>query len=170
MTYKKGVKQKIKERAPTDRSKAMGLAKIVKTAIGLQNELTVNIDISDGLVNGAAFVTKHFHYLQGNPVASIIWVQFDALDIGCKLRAESRPLYGNNIERTWTPIKTITREFPVGRYKNATILRRQFPILLSAAKTVHRCQGDTMRSAVIQLPNRATQHLHYVAFSRVSNF
>ncbi len=27
-----------------------------------------------------------------------------------------------------------------------------------------------MRSAVIQLPNRATQHLHYVAFSRVSNF
>ncbi|CAC5380934.1 unnamed protein product [Mytilus coruscus] len=39
---------------------------------------------------------------------------------------------------------------------------------MACAKTVHRSQGDTMQSAVLQLPSKKLAHLHYVAFSRVT--
>ena len=47
------------------------------------------------------------------------------------------------------------------------VLRRQFPLRPSAAKTIHRCQGDTLNEAVLDLPSSKREHMHYVALSRL---
>jgi hypothetical protein len=54
----------------------------------------------------------------------------------------------------------------VGRYKSACVLRHQFPIRYVAAKTTHRCQGDTMKTAVVDFMGKTFPHSHYVALSR----
>jgi DNA replication protein DnaC len=162
------VKQAVLLKAPHKAGDAMGLAKEYKTAIGLRNEMTLNYDVDDGLTNGSTCITRHIQHNYSSG-ASVIWVEFEKADIGQKLRNASTNMYGSpNIKKSWTPIKTVTREFPVGRYQNVKVLRRQFPLQLSCAKTVHRSQGDTMEKAVIQLPNEQRTHMHYVAISRVT--
>jgi exonuclease III len=162
------VKETIKLKAPSKAGDAMGLAKEYITAVGLRNEMTLNLDIEDGLVNGSSCITRQIEHNDSNG-ASVIWVEFDSVDIGRKLRSGSTNMYGSSIiKKCWTPIKTVTREFNVGRYKNAKILRRQFPLQLCCAKTVHRSQGDTMKKAMIMLPNEKRAHMHYVALSRVT--
>ncbi len=47
------------------------------------------------------------------------------------------------------------------------VLRRQFPLRPSAAKTIHRCQGDTLNEAVLDLPSSKREPMHYVALSRL---
>ena len=47
------------------------------------------------------------------------------------------------------------------------VLRRQFPLRPSAAKTIHHCQGDTLDEAVVDLPSSKREHMHYVALSRL---
>jgi hypothetical protein len=113
----------------------MGLWKYMNTAVGLTNELTMNLDVADGLVNGATCTTMQI----GN---RCVWVKFNDDSIGAKARTESRNLFTSNVDKTWVPIKHITRQFPVGRYRNAKISRQQYPLqLLSSAKTVHRSSG-----------------------------
>ena len=43
----------------------------------------------------------------------------------------------------------------------------QLPLRPSAAKTIHRCQGDTLSEAVVDLPSLKREHMHYVALSRL---
>lgn len=47
--------------------------------------------------------------------------------------------------------------------------RRQFPLQLAAAKTIHKSQGSTMQNAVIHFGNRKIDHSHYVGLSRVTH-
>lgn len=45
-------------------------------------------------------------------------------------------------------------QFRVGRSSVSKILRKQFPLRPSAAKTIHRAQGDTEREIVVNLETR----------------
>jgi hypothetical protein len=104
-----------------------------------------------------------------NKPSGLIWVQFDYEDVGRKTRQENRTLYVRGIQSTWTPIKPVTTQFPVGRTKSAQVVRKQFPLRPASAKTVHRSQGDTQTQIVVNLnSNRAFPHIHYVALSRVT--
>lgn len=49
------------------------------------------------------------------------------------------------------------------------VKRRQFPLRLGAAKTIHKAQGSTMKSAVINFGTRKNDHMHYVGLSRVTH-
>jgi len=40
------------------------------------------------------------------------------------------------------------------------VLRRQYPLQQAAAKTIHRCQGDTLDEAVLDLPSSSREHMH----------
>jgi hypothetical protein len=61
----------------------------------------------------------------------------------------------------WVPILEVKRQFTKNKIQ---VLRRQFPLRPSAAKTIHRCQGD---EAVVDLPSLKREHMHYVALSRL---
>lgn len=47
--------------------------------------------------------------------------------------------------------------------------RRQFPLQLDAAKTIHKAQGSTLHNAVIHCGTRKMDHIHYVALCRITN-
>lgn len=66
----------------------MGSQKVYKTAIGLRNELTVNIDATDGLVKGAGGITKKIS-LTASGEPAIICILFESEDIGRELRHNS---------------------------------------------------------------------------------
>ena len=59
--------------------------------------------------------------------------------------------------------------FGFGKSSSYKIVRKQFPLRLSAAKTIHRAKGDTEREVVVNLEaSRKIPHIHYVALSRVT--
>ena len=67
-----------------------------------------------------------------------------------------------NIDRLWTTIRSITVEFCVGKCTSLKIVRTQFPLRPSAAKAIHRSQGDTEREIVVNLEtDRKIPHVHY---------
>ena len=61
------------------------------------------------------------------------------------------------------------RQLKVRRYKTAQVLRQQFKLRPTAAKTAHRCQGSTMDAVVVDLGDYAFCHIHYVTLSRVTS-
>ena len=109
------------------------------------------------MTNGASNVIKLIQLHAPDRPSGVIWVQFDHADVGRKTRHDNRQLYTQGIEPTWTSIKPVTAVFAVG--KNRT-----------AAKTIHRSQGDTETRVVVNFGTRrrAIPHMHYVGLSRVT--
>ena len=62
-----------------------GLDKIVYLAIGLQYEISTNISMDDGLLNGAScFLMKLDHRNEHRKVPNVLWVKFSDSNIGKK--------------------------------------------------------------------------------------
>ena len=136
---------------------------------GQRTELAMNIRTEDGMTNGASNVVKKVQLNQKDNPSSIIWVQFDDADIGQKTRNENRHLYVQGIHSTWTPIKPIATNFAVGRDRTVQVVRKQFPLRPSVAKTIHRSQGNTETKIVVNFDTeRAIPHIHYVGLSTVT--
>src|SRR5208282_815336 len=132
-------------------------------------ELSVNFNVADGLANGAGGTVKKVT-LAGNEqhASGIIWVQLDGEKVGCQTRTENRHMCSIETDLKWTPIMPVSRQFQVGRSKSNQVMRKQFPFRHSAAKTIHRSQGDTLDQVVVDFTtNRKEAHSHYVGLSRV---
>ncbi|XP_053391621.1 uncharacterized protein LOC128554361 [Mercenaria mercenaria] len=160
------------QRLPTEPNKTANLHCQLLVVVGMIYDLTVNVDTEDGLANGASCIVKHLEYKQvetNRP--SVIWVQFDEANAGneTRIKYKNRGFYHTEINHNWTPIFDIERSFT---YNKKTFERIQFPLQPSAGRSVHRAQGTTLESAVIDLSQRKTRkvpHLHYVALSRVKS-
>ena len=164
------LQKQIKNKIPDDATKTMGLYSIVSVAKAAKYDLTTNVDVSDGLTNGAECIIESIDYrVENSTRPSIIWVSFPQPDIGRNQRRENIHLYTAMIKRNWTPVLEVTRQFQVCKKSQVQILRRQFPLRPAAAKTIHRCQGDTLEEAVVDFPNSTREHMHYVGLSRVRN-
>ena len=171
--FSPGVKERILHvAAKLDPSKTAGLSSCLQLGVGLHYEVTANINVEDGLTNGAAGTVKLIdHRLHNTNRPSIIWVHFDDEKVGIQQRRQYNSFYHDVIHKTWTPIFDIKRSFRVTTYnKNASVIRIQFPLRAAAAKTIHRAQGETLDQVVVHLGNRKLEHIHYVALSRVRNF
>ena len=123
------------------------------------------MSVVDGMTNGAECIIKNVDYrVPDSTRPSIIWVLFQEEHIGKDYRKEYSHLYNQSIDRHWVPILEVTRQF---RRHQMQVLCRQFPLRPSAAKTIHRCQGDTLNEAVVDLPSCKREHMHYIALSRL---
>lgn len=155
---------------PDDSSQSMGLQKKLILGVSLQAEISLNIDTTDGLTNGASCCIKKFDYrIPHSSRCSIIWVQFDDSSVGKAWRTKYKHLYMDGISVKWTPILEVCRKFCFRYFKTYIVVRRQFPLYLSAGKTIHKAQGSTMKEAVMHFGNRKTEHIHYVGLSRVTS-
>ena len=164
------LKKQMKNKIPDDPTKTMGLYSVVSVATAAKYDLTTNIDVTDGLTNGAECVIENIDYRVDNSNRpSIIWVSFPHPDIGRMQRRENAHLYKTDINKNWTPILEVTRQFRINKKSKVQILRRQFPLRPAAAKTIHRCQGGTLDEAVVDFPASTREHMHYVGLSRVRN-
>ena len=157
---------------PTDPNRTANLHCSLIVVVGMIYDLTVNANTEDGLANGASCIVKFIEYKQNETNRpSIIWVQFDECKIGyeTRLKYKNRGFYHNDIHHTWTPVFDVKRSFT---YNRKTYERIQFPLQPSAGRSVHRAQGTTLESVVIDLSQRKSRkipHLHYVALSRVTS-
>ena len=138
----------------------------------LSYELVVNLDVNDGLTNGAVCSIKRFDFKDPNVLKGVIWVLFEDPDVGKEARKSYEKSRENKecIKQGWTPIKAFTREFPVSYKggKHIRVARTQFPFKQSTARTVHKAQGLTVKDKiVIDFGSWSTKHMHYVALSRV---
>lgn len=162
------IKNAILLQVSDDPSKTMGLCKKLQLVTDLPAEVCININVQDGLTNGSPCIVKKLDYrVIGSNRCSIVWVLFDDPVIGFSARQKYCNLYSEDISKDWTPILEVTKKFTVGRHKSCHVTRRQFPLRLACAKTIHKAQGSTLNNVVLDLGKRKLDHIHYVGLSRV---
>ena len=160
----------ILDKLPDDPSQCMGLQKELTLGIGLPAEICCNIDTADGITNGASCKIQQFDFrVPGSNRCSIIWVEFEDKTVGKNWRLQYKHLYRDSIPTVWTPVLETRRMFTFRYFKTYLVTRRQFPLCLSAAKTIHKAQGSTMKAAVLHFGKRKIEHIHYVGLSRVTS-
>ena len=150
-------------RLSNKRSETGGLHGVLKLAIGARVMLTTNVDVADGLVNGARGEVVHVVCVDGKVVK--VLVKFDHPDVGLKA-AQSSP-YRSTFRRA-VPISKHEVKFPAQGRRGAEVTRLQFPLTLAWATTIHKVQGLTLDAIVVDMKGgRFSPGQAYVAFSRV---
>ena len=161
--------QRLINSLPDDYSKTGQLMKSLTVVVGMIVVHTANVDVEDGLTNGATGVVKQIDFrMEGTNRPSIIWVLFDDPRVGRTTREKYRKLYNSSINTDWTPVFDVQRTFIVN-YK--TYQRIQFPLTPASGKSVWKAEGATVDRVVVDLSQEKTirkiPHIHYVALSRV---
>lgn len=134
----------------------------------LTYDIIINLDVSDGLVNGTSGRLKYIQFVPGYNNPTILWFDFPEEHVGQKQRRIYRHCYTDDISRGWTPIILICRKFNIGK-QYVEISRTQFPVKQSSAKTIHKSQGSTYDEIIVNVPGpyySFVRHM-YVALSRV---
>ena len=161
MEHVKGLQNKISETA--------GLPLELVFKVSARYMMTVNVDTSDGLVNGATGRLKLIEHSPGpNSKPLRVWVQFDDDSVGCRTRNNNKSVQKNlAVPQTWTPIEPISR---VARRRQGggslQVLRKQFPLVPAQAITIHKSQGDTYSEVAVHLTTHIKRASLYVALSR----
>ena len=140
----------------------------LELAIGLHYEIVYNLDVKDGLTNGTKGQLKHFQFMGGYDKPAIIWVLFEDEKVGRKQRQNFSHYYSEEKDKSWTPIFAITRTFTLKK-NGATVYRTQYPLKQCTARTIHKSQGCTVPSVVINVSGPKRKHMMYVALSRVTS-
>ena len=149
---------------PEKVSETGGLESLLKIAIGCKVMLTYNLDVTDGLSNGATGTVSHIVIIAGTVVN--ILVEFNDPKIGVKAKrlSQYRQNYPNSV-----PISRQEASFNIGVRKCINAIRRQFPLWLSWASTIHKVQGLTTDSRVVSFEGKIFPGQAYVALSRVTS-
>ena len=147
--------QKLINNLTDDYSKTGQLMKSLTVVVGMIVVHTANVDVDDGLTNGATGVVKHIDFrMEGTNRPSIIWVLFDDPRVGRTTREKYRKLYNSSIHTDWTPVFDVQRTF-IMNYK--TYQRIQFPLTPASGKSVWKAEGATVDRVVVDL-SQQTRH------------
>ena len=141
-----------------------GLLDELQLVAGCRVMLKYNIDVSDGLVNGATGKVLHIVFL-ANSVTTIL-VEFDNQEIGRRAKQES---HFKQDYPTAVPISRVESRFNIGNRNAISACRRQFPLVLAWATTIHKVQGLTTDNIVVSFQGAFSAGQAYVALSRVKN-
>ena len=137
------------------RSEAGGLHSILKLAVGARVMLTTNVEVSDGLVNGARGEVVHVVTNDNNEITSI-HVRFDSLK-----SIQTSP------HRARFPCAVPLSKYEVVFFAKgkcgSEIKRLQFPLILAWATPIHKVQGLTLDKIVVHMKGgRLRSMLHSV--------
>ena len=126
--------------------------------------MTVNVNTSDGLVNGATGILKEISFNTGGS-ANILWIRFFDESVGIN----ARPQLPHRVESTWTPIQKILKNVQYHSNETVTIDRKQFPLVPAVAITIHKSQGATYDKVAIYTTSRMKRPALYVGCSRATS-
>lgn len=139
----------------------------LRLKIGIKYMITTNVNIKDGLVNGACGTLRYIKLKNDAP--EILFLEFPK-DVGGEAKAEINHTMANEkgFCNDWVPIRKVTNETSSDS-SNVRVFRHQFPLVPAEAMTIHKSQGQTYDSVCVNLlSSRATRQLWYVALSRVT--
>jgi ATP-dependent exoDNAse (exonuclease V) alpha subunit len=122
-----------------------GLPHELKVGISAQVMLTRNQNVQDGIVNGMLGHVTGFTKNEKKEV-DIIWVQPDDKNAGKVKRKELKREFQINFPSS-IPIKRVEANLEVA--KTSSFKRRQFPLKLCYAATIHKYQGRSLDVVVI---------------------
>jgi hypothetical protein len=151
--------------ASSKASETGGLKETLDIAVGAKVMLIVNLDVSDGLVNGATGAVVNI-VMNSHGDIDMILVKFDRSRVGVKASSES--FHARQFPGA-VPIKRHEVRFNVGRRKGAEMTRRQFPLTLAFGCTIHKTQGQSVDQIVVSMYGRYNAGQAYVALSRVTS-
>ncbi|VDI78602.1 ATP-dependent DNA helicase PIF1 [Mytilus galloprovincialis] len=148
-----------------------GLPDEITVAVGAKIMLTRNVDLSDGLVNGAQGTIKMIikRRNSSSTISNVValLVQFDDANTGSNARKLSRFPVENKQFSSATPIARSEISFTLSsKNKGLKMSRLQFPIKLAWACTIHKVQGITVNQIVVSFQNTFFDGQAYVALSR----
>lgn len=138
---------------------------------GIKYMVTANLDVSDGLVNGATGVLKHVYCSPGTDKPRIVFLNFDSSNVGKKIRQQYKNfMENNNLNIKWTPIPRKSYNLTTHFQKDYQMIRDQFPLVPCEALTIHKSQGQTYENVCLDFrkSGNLTRQLVYVALSRVT--
>ena len=144
---------------PQKSSETGGLHEILNIAKGCRVMLTANLDVSDGLVNGATGTVKEIEV--ENDIVQHTLVHVDRDDVGQKASRRTPGL---------VKIGRHEVKFTVGRHYGAEVTRKQFPLVPAWGCTIHKVQGVSVDQILVNLSGRFNLGQAYVALSRVRTF
>ena len=142
--------------------------KVLHVKVGEKVMLTTNIDVRDGLTNGAVGTVKYVITEEITKRVNAILVEFDNTDVWQE--AKSKSLY-THINSKAVPIFKTQAVFPVNGRSSFQTSWTQFPLVLAWAITIHKCQGLTLPEIVLDmtpLKDHYSVGQAYVAFSGVT--
>lgn len=135
---------------------AQGLSRKLHLSIGCRVMLRKNISVHQGLVNGSLGTVRDIIFNPGERppmMPSVILVEFDKF-LGPYLT-----------DQRVFPILPVTANW---RDSNVDCSRRQFPLTLAYALTIHKAQGLTLDKAIVDIGEKENASgLTYVALSPV---
>nr|XP_029733968.1 uncharacterized protein LOC115269410 [Aedes albopictus] len=149
-----------------------GLPYLLRLCIGMPYMITTNVDVEDGVVNGAIGELKYVEKdddAPGQPIVKL-WFKFESEAIGATLRIRSRPAVYSRpgiLQPDWTPI--VKRSANIKLSGIIKCKRIQFPVASACALTVHKSQGGTFPEVVYHYEKGQDQQLVYVGLSRVTS-
>ncbi|KAG2192949.1 hypothetical protein INT47_004688 [Mucor saturninus] len=162
----------------THRLKTLGLLKKLILKIGARYMIVVNIDTSDGLVNGSTgyLVKIDFGTLKNNPASEKkplrIWLKSSDEKSGAIRRKSQVVLRQINgiLDDTWTIIEPSSLIITSDHTTKLQVNRKQFPLVPAEALTTHKSQGGTYKDVVVYdtAKHRMKRSLIYVACSRAT--
>ena len=147
---------------PFIRTRVDGLSSSLVLAVNARVMLTRNVNVEDGLVNGAMGYISNLIFKNKQPENAVEMVEviFDSCNVG-KTQGKASPK-GNVV-----PIKRVEEEINEKNLKS--FIRHQFPLKLSWACTAHKVQGMTAKRVVVNLDRIFSPGQAYVAISRVTS-
>ena len=148
----------------------------VNLQIGGMYFVTTNINVSDGLFNGATGILKAIEYgvkagtaVPSTPISA--WLQFCHPSIGQELR--SNPWIRQRAERSgfptsWTPVDRMSRVLNK-KLHGMEVTRKQIPLQAANGMTVNKAQGSSLEKVVAFVGNFISREKLYVACSRATS-
>ena len=127
---------------------------------------THNIAVNDGICNGTPCILKKILESK-NSIPSCLWVQYPDESIGRQTRKDNHYYYKKypQISNDWTQIWAVKRTFS---FRQKAVIRQQYPLKASSAKTIYKVQGQTMSQVVVDMTSGSRPHQHYVTLSRMT--
>ena len=100
--------------------------------------ITTNINVTDGLTNGAMGTVTNVVNDERTGKMNTILVSFDSKHVGQEAVHTS---VHKSTNQNVVPIYQTQATFPIHRKASYQATRHQFPLTLAWAVTIHKCQG-----------------------------